>query len=129
MNQGQFKDPLCYLCLCGTVVSPLSLVHEVVCSRLTLLQKYLINSVDPADSTEFTLGKLKYFPFTNFCNPIKKYTTFDSKKVIKVCSLLAFLCLNLINFLLGTICLHQLEFINSSGDWHHFKWHLVFLLY
>ena len=25
MNEGQFNDPLCYLCLCGAVVSPLSL--------------------------------------------------------------------------------------------------------
>ena len=30
MNQGQFKDPLCYLCLCGSVVSSLSLVQEAV---------------------------------------------------------------------------------------------------
>ena len=32
MNQGQFKDPVCYLCLCGTVVPPLSLTEEVVSS-------------------------------------------------------------------------------------------------
>ena len=30
MNQGQFKDPLCYLCLYGTVVSSLSLMQETV---------------------------------------------------------------------------------------------------
>ena len=29
MNLGQFKDPLCYLCLGGAVVSPLSLTQEV----------------------------------------------------------------------------------------------------
>ena len=29
-NWGQFKDPLCYLCLRSAVVSPLSLTQEVV---------------------------------------------------------------------------------------------------
>ena len=28
MNEGQFKDPLCYLCLPGTEVSSLSLTQE-----------------------------------------------------------------------------------------------------
>ena len=32
MNQGQFKDPLCYQCLGGAVVPPLSLTEEVVSS-------------------------------------------------------------------------------------------------
>ena len=30
MNQGQIKDPLCFLCLCGAVVSSLSLIQEAV---------------------------------------------------------------------------------------------------
>ena len=44
------KDPLCYLRLHGTVVSPLSLTQEVVGSRLTLFTNIFANSVD---STEF----------------------------------------------------------------------------
>ena len=38
MNQGQFKDPLCYMCFGGAVVPPLSLSEEVV-SLSTLLKK------------------------------------------------------------------------------------------
>ena len=30
MNKGIFKDPLCYLCLRGAVVSSLSFIQEVV---------------------------------------------------------------------------------------------------
>ena len=34
MNWVQFKDPLCYLCVCGTVVSSLSLTQEIVGSKI-----------------------------------------------------------------------------------------------
>ena len=39
MNWDQFKDPLCYMCLHGAVVSSLSLMQEVVGSALTLITK------------------------------------------------------------------------------------------
>ena len=39
MNWGQFKDLICYLCLHGTVVSSLSLIQEVMGSRLSLFAK------------------------------------------------------------------------------------------
>ena len=47
MNQGQFKDPLCYLCLGGTVVPPLSLTEEVVSysPHLKKKKKLSLNSV------------------------------------------------------------------------------------
>ena len=33
INLTQFKDPLCYLCLAGTVVAPWALTQEVACSK------------------------------------------------------------------------------------------------
>ena len=33
MNWGQFKDPLCYLCLIGPVVAPWSLTPDVAGSN------------------------------------------------------------------------------------------------
>ena len=48
MNQGQFKDPLCYMCLCGTVVSFLSLTQEVAGSNTAIVfifdEKLSLNS-------------------------------------------------------------------------------------
>ena len=41
MNRYQFKDPLCYLYLHGAVVSSLSLLQEVVGSRLTFYKKFI----------------------------------------------------------------------------------------
>ena len=56
MNWDQFKDPLCYLCLPGTVLAPLSHIRGIVGSNpINLYKKYLINSVD---STEFNKEKL-----------------------------------------------------------------------
>ena len=58
MNYGQFKDPLCCLCLCGAVVSPLSLMQEVMGSRLAFY-KIFVN-----EFTEFSenhLGKTRMF--------------------------------------------------------------------
>ena len=37
MNWVQYKDLICYLCLCGLVVSPLSLTQEILGSSPTLL--------------------------------------------------------------------------------------------
>ena len=37
MNQCQFKDPLCDFCLCGTVVSSLSIVQETVSLSVAIL--------------------------------------------------------------------------------------------
>ena len=33
MNWGQFNDPICYLCLAGTMVASWSLTHEVAVSN------------------------------------------------------------------------------------------------
>ena len=40
MNWVQYKDLLCYLCLCGLVVSSLSLTQEILGSSPTLLIFY-----------------------------------------------------------------------------------------
>ena len=37
MNWVQYKDLLCYLCLCGLVVSSLSLTQEILGSKPTIL--------------------------------------------------------------------------------------------
>ena len=37
MIEGQFNDPLCYLCFCGAVVSSLSLIQEAVGSSTAIL--------------------------------------------------------------------------------------------
>ena len=42
MNWVQYKDLLCYLCLCGLVVSSLSLTQEILGSNPTLLIFYLL---------------------------------------------------------------------------------------
>ena len=42
MNWGQFKDPLCYLCLHGAVLSSLPLVQEAKGSRLTFFTKKIV---------------------------------------------------------------------------------------
>ena len=42
MNLGQFKDPLCYLCFHGAVVSSLSPMQEVVGSR----QEHFVDSTE-----------------------------------------------------------------------------------
>ena len=49
MNWDQFKDSLCHLCLHGAVVSSLSLMQEVVGSRLTLFEKIFPNSIESVD--------------------------------------------------------------------------------
>ena len=54
MNWGQFKDPLRYMCLHGTVVSSLSLIQEVVGSRLTFY-KHFVNKF--TEFSESHLGK------------------------------------------------------------------------
>ena len=49
INEVQFKDLLCYLCLCGTVLSSLSLTQEIVSSNTTnlLIFNFLwLNSVN-----------------------------------------------------------------------------------
>ena len=43
MNWVQYKDLLCYLCLCGLVVSSLSLTQEILGSSPTLPFLYFIN--------------------------------------------------------------------------------------
>ena len=58
MNQGQFKDPLCYLCFHGAMISSLSLVQEVVGLKLF----FYTNVVN--EFTEFSeshLGKTPFF--------------------------------------------------------------------
>ena len=40
-SRGQFKDPLCYLCLADTVVTSLSLIQEVAGSTKPFNCKYL----------------------------------------------------------------------------------------
>ena len=58
MNWAQFKDPLCFLYLCGTVVSFLSLTQEIVGSNtaILLILKFLF-------VTELHLGKLDWGKF------------------------------------------------------------------
>ena len=46
MNQGQFKDPLCYLCLCGTVVSSLPLVQGLWVRDSLFTKKLSMNSLN-----------------------------------------------------------------------------------
>ena len=46
MNVDQFKDPLCYLCLCSTVVSSLLLLQEVEGLRLTFYKNLSMNSLN-----------------------------------------------------------------------------------
>ena len=46
MNQGQFKDPLCYLCHGGAVVSSLSLTEEVVSLSPHLKKNWLFLSLN-----------------------------------------------------------------------------------
>ena len=43
MNWVQYKDLLCYLCLCGLVVSSLSLTQEILGSNPTMLIFYFIS--------------------------------------------------------------------------------------
>ena len=43
MNWVQYKDLLCYFCVCGLVVSSLSLTQEILGSSPTLLFLYFIN--------------------------------------------------------------------------------------
>ena len=50
MNKVHFKDPLCYLCLPGTVVASWFVTHEVEGSNIALLQKYFSNSTDSVES-------------------------------------------------------------------------------
>ena len=53
MNGSQFTDPLCYLCLPGTVVASWFLTKEVTGSNPLLLHKYFTNSVDSACTNSF----------------------------------------------------------------------------
>ena len=50
MNEGQFNDPLCYLCLFGAVVSSLSLKARALGSSTAILfifeKKLSLNSVN-----------------------------------------------------------------------------------
>ena len=72
MNPGQFKDPLCYLCLCGTVVSSLSLMLEAMGSGTEILFIFelslnLLNSMktfwENSNKGPFTLSKNEYGTF------------------------------------------------------------------
>ena len=58
MNWGQFKDPLCYLYLHGAVISSLSLMQEVVSSRLNFYTKFV------NEFTEFSENHLGKTPLT-----------------------------------------------------------------
>ena len=63
MNKGQFKDPLCYLCLLGAVVPSLSLMQEVVGSR----HNYCLNFVNGFTYFgESHLGKTPISQLENF---------------------------------------------------------------
>ena len=57
MNKVHFKDPLCYLCLPGAVVAFWFVKQEVAGSNTPFLQKYVSNSTDSVDSTEFIKEK------------------------------------------------------------------------
>ena len=46
MNWDPFKCCLCYLCLCGTMLAPLTLMQEVVSSNTTFCKLSFINSVE-----------------------------------------------------------------------------------
>ena len=63
MNQGHLRDPLCYLCPHGAVVSSLSLAQEVVCPRLTFY-KTIVNEFTLFSESHF--GKNRYY-FAIFC--------------------------------------------------------------
>ena len=55
MNQGQFKDPVCYMCLAGTAVAYWSLTQEIVgSSPFTVMTIFL--SLNSANSRKH-LGK------------------------------------------------------------------------
>ena len=56
MNWGQFKDPVCYLCVAGTVVASWPLMQEVV--GLNNLFKYNIFVTEISEFTENIKGKL-----------------------------------------------------------------------
>ena len=58
MNWGQFKDPLCYLYLHGTVVSSLSLMHEVVGSRLTFYKNFVNEFTEFSESHKGNIRNL-----------------------------------------------------------------------
>ena len=57
MNWVQYKDLLCYLCLCGLVVSPLSLTQEILDSANSV-KTFRENSIDAGSFWFFTNTKL-----------------------------------------------------------------------
>ena len=46
MNWDPFKCSLCYQCLCGALLAPLTLKQEVVGSKYQFLQIFILNSVE-----------------------------------------------------------------------------------
>ena len=59
MNRGQYKDPLCYLTLAGTVVGSLSLTQEVAGLNSNLVYKNLVSEFIELSNS---------FPEMNFLN-------------------------------------------------------------
>ena len=63
MNWAQFKDPLCYLCLAGTVVASWSLTQKVaglnnLFNKLYFLSLSLLNSVKTFRKNSIVAKKL-----------------------------------------------------------------------
>ena len=54
MNWIQYKDLLCYICLCSLVVSSLSLKQEILSSNPTMLIFYFILFLFDTESSEFS---------------------------------------------------------------------------
>ena len=80
MNQGQFKDPLCYLCLSGTVVKSQSVTQEVVGTNKTILLIFFFatefsNSVKTfrKNSNEGKVGSLVHFGVSALTRPFLKF--------------------------------------------------------
>ena len=46
MNWDQFRCSLCCLCLCGALLTPLTLKQKVVGSNTTFYSFYVLNSVE-----------------------------------------------------------------------------------
>ena len=73
INWIQFKDPLCYLCLCGTVVSTLTLTQGIVASNRAIFLIFdflLLNSVKT-----FRENFIRSFEFSHL-KPVNEFTEF-----------------------------------------------------
>ena len=69
MNWVQYKDLLCYLCVCGLVVSSLSLTQEILGSSPTLPFLYFINfflSLNSANSVKTFRENSIHTSFSSF---------------------------------------------------------------